>query len=468
MNEPPRSIHVWRQSITVAMSRNLYEEGMNPLEPKVDRRYETDGITGSQFLSYEFGLACLYKIFGFHESLHRWWSMLFYLFIAAGMYAFIFELTKNKLASFAGAWLISFSPELFYHGINALPDILALATMIWALVYLLRWNQSKSTGSLLYFFILITISGLTKVQFLGAGVWALILFIQNWKKNNLVTTQKIIWIAGGFISLGTILSWYLYASYLTQKSGLLDVGLVLNIEKNPAKMIKIISQNISSDFPELLIGFGSFALFVFGIYVFIKEKYKPTYLFVFISWLLVIIAYHFLVLAQMGVHQYYMLSYLPLLFTIATFGFIRLHKQFKLIAYVLLLSAPIFACIRIIPARWSKGNEGILNTFYQPQQRAYVSSLFNPNARIISGPDVSGCINFYFTHTKGFSYNFKNELFDTMYDGQLRIENYISRGATQLLITDKEDKLDPRLLPYIDKVIFENEELLIADLKRHN
>jgi hypothetical protein len=55
-----------------------------------------------------------------------------------------------------------------------------------------------------------------------------------------------------------------------------------------------------------------------------------------------------------------------------------------------------------------------------------------------------------------------------MYDGQLRIENYISRGATQLLITDKEDKLDPRLLPYIDKVIFENEELLIADLKRHN
>lgn len=466
MNEPPRSIHVWRQSITVAMSRNLYEEGMNPLQPKVDRRYETDGITGSQFLSYEFGLACLYKIFGFHESFHRWWSMLFYLFIAAGMYAFIFELTKNYLASFAGAWLISFSPELFYHGINALPDILALAAIIWALVHLLRWNEYKSTDSLLFFFILITLSGLTKVQFLGAGVWALILFIQNWKINALVTSQKIIWIACGFISLGSILSWYLYASYLTQKSGLLDVGLVLNIEKNPTKMIKIITQNISSDLPELLLGFGSFALFVFGIYVFIKEKYKPPYQFVFICWLVVIIVYHFLVLAQMGVHQYYMLSYLPLLFTIATFGYIRLQKQYRIFAYILLLSAPIFACIRIIPARWSKGNEGILTSFYEPEKRAYISSLFKPDARIISGPDVSGCINLYFTHTKGFSYNFKSELFDTMYNGQIRIENFISRGASQLLISDKEDKKDPRLLPYIDEILFENEELLVANLKK--
>ena len=39
MNEPPRSIHVWRQTLTLAMSRNFAQEGMNILEPKVDRRY---------------------------------------------------------------------------------------------------------------------------------------------------------------------------------------------------------------------------------------------------------------------------------------------------------------------------------------------------------------------------------------------------------------------------------------------
>ena len=46
-------LHVWRQCNTMAVARNFYEEGMDILRPRVDRRGSTDGVTGMQFPSYE-------------------------------------------------------------------------------------------------------------------------------------------------------------------------------------------------------------------------------------------------------------------------------------------------------------------------------------------------------------------------------------------------------------------------------
>jgi hypothetical protein len=464
ISEPPRSIHVWRQSITLAMARNLHEEGMNILEPKVDRRYDTNGITGSQFLSYEWGLAALYKIFGWHEPIHRWWSMFWYVLSVAGMYHLILLLTKQRLAAWAGSWIIAFSPELYYQGINALPDVLALAAMVWAIVKLIAWDQTKAQRHLVYFFVWITLAGLTKIQFMGAGVWAIFIFLKT--LNQLNIRQIITWCLGGIISIGSVAAWYIYANYLTQISGLLDVGLMLNIETDIAKAIDILQQNLVSDLPELLLGFGSFALFVIGILFFFKNKYRATYLPILYAWAAVLIIYHLLVLAQMGVHQYYMLSYLPLLSLVATYGFIQLYQRIRILALILLLIAPILAIIRIAPARWSQGNEGIPMSFYNSETRKQIEDLFDRDALVIAGPDPSGCIFFYFTHTKGFSYNTNGALFDTMPDGNTRIHNYTQRGASYLIMAKSVDVYDVKLQPHISNLLFENEEFVIFMLKK--
>lgn len=57
---PPASVHVWRQCNTMAVARNFYEESMNILQPRVDRRNATNGVTGMQFPSYEWLVAGSY------------------------------------------------------------------------------------------------------------------------------------------------------------------------------------------------------------------------------------------------------------------------------------------------------------------------------------------------------------------------------------------------------------------------
>lgn len=62
----------------MAVARNFYEEDMNILRPRVDRRADTDGITGMQFPSYEWLVVGSYQLLGFHENLPRLLNWLIY------------------------------------------------------------------------------------------------------------------------------------------------------------------------------------------------------------------------------------------------------------------------------------------------------------------------------------------------------------------------------------------------------
>lgn len=53
INKPPYGQHVWRQTFTLAMAENFYEESMNIFTPRVNQRFDGDGITGAQFPLYE-------------------------------------------------------------------------------------------------------------------------------------------------------------------------------------------------------------------------------------------------------------------------------------------------------------------------------------------------------------------------------------------------------------------------------
>jgi hypothetical protein len=467
MNEPPRSIHVWRQSLTLGMARNLYEEGMNPLKPKVDCRYETNGITGSHFLVYEWGLAALYKLFGYHEPIHRWYSLVWYLLTVAIFYFVLLQFRFNLTSAFAGSWMFAFSPELYYQGINAMPDVLALACALAGLYAFLHYRNNTSWLSYLIFLFCYLLAGLTKLQYLALAVpVAVIAVVDAWKGKCSKIKFLAIALGGGVISIIAML-WYVHAAEMIAQTGLDDVGLRLNIAPTLSRGIEILQQNVISDFPELLAGFASTVFVLAGLYFVVKIKPTNQFILPLLATALVLVVYHFLVLAQLGVHQYYMLPYLPLIFTTAAYGFKHLFARYKTVAFFLILLAPVFAMIRIIPARWSKGNEGILNTFYDNALREQISQIIPPDARVINGPDASNCINFYFTHTKGFGYRFEGDLFRKAYSGKLMIDDYISRGASYLIITNTADMNDERLRPYLGEVLYKNEELLIAKIARH-
>lgn len=85
INFPPCSIHVWRQCNTLAVAQNFHDESFNILEPRVDRRFEADGITGTAFPIYEWILALIYKV----TRIHYWGHCLLSLFITIAAIIFL-------------------------------------------------------------------------------------------------------------------------------------------------------------------------------------------------------------------------------------------------------------------------------------------------------------------------------------------------------------------------------------------
>jgi len=132
---PPCGDHVWRQCNTMAMSRNMYEGDGSLMAPSIDRRNATNGITGSHFPLYEWGLAQWSKLTGFNDQSARTYALVIFSVAMLLMYSILLFLGIDWIQSVLGALLLLTIPQFYYDSINAMPDNLALC------MALLAWNN---------------------------------------------------------------------------------------------------------------------------------------------------------------------------------------------------------------------------------------------------------------------------------------------------------------------------------------
>lgn len=154
-------------------------------------------------------------------------------------------------------------------------------------------------------------------------------------------------------------------------------------------------------------------------------------------WTISLIAYHIIELAQMNVHSYYMMPYLPVLFLMVAYGArnISIKKNANVILFSILILSPILTGLRIIPSRFTKSNPSIPIELYQESFRNELISAAPANALCIVGPDVSGCIYFYHLEKKGFGFNSLSDLNERV-GNETQLENFIGRGASYLYTND--------------------------------
>ena len=135
VNLPPTGNHVWRQSNSLAIAKNYYEDGLNIIEPKIDKRYDGSGVTGTNFPLYEWVLAVNYKIWGFSHAVHRMYAMLitFLCFLLVYLNFKSVNVQTGRLA----AWIFLFNPLVFYYGFSALPDMMAILLVLAANYYII-------------------------------------------------------------------------------------------------------------------------------------------------------------------------------------------------------------------------------------------------------------------------------------------------------------------------------------------
>lgn len=458
INLPPCSIHVWRQCNTLAVAQNFYDESLNILEPRVDRRFEGDGITGTAFPIYEWILALIYKVTGVHYWVHRMLSLFITIAAIIFSYRFLQNITANKSVAAISCALLLWTPELFYHSINAIPDILALCAGFTSLYFISKGDRTNYSISLSFLFL--TVSGLIKLQYLMIGVFHFVDYMKSKMNNKSLGKKDFLVIGSGIFCLTTVFSWYGYSLNLIEQSNLRDFGIEIRSANNLQSAITTIKKNLISDFPELVFGFANTLVILVGCYVSFSKR-SNKYLLHFSALLLIYCIYHFIELRQMDVHHYYMM---PIYFAIIALlynGINFLYKNGRYSFIILVLIAqPALACIRIIPARWGKSDIGISQSFSDQSKLEKLKSFIPENAKVIAGPDESGCIYLYFLHKKGFGYERANQLTEFK-DGQLLLKNYIDRGASYLITTDSSDVKNEKLLRFYNSIISYNEFYII-------
>jgi Dolichyl-phosphate-mannose-protein mannosyltransferase len=441
---PPCSIHVWRQCNTLAVARNFLEEDNRILLPRVDRRGDQSGVTGMSFPAYEWTLAQLYRIAGTDNAVHRGFSLAISMLTLIAAAACFRKLTGEDWMGVAGAWVIAWSPEFFYHSINALPDGMAMACGFGALWAGLRWIEKRNYVVQILSIALLTLAGLIKMQYGLFGIFLFgILAQHHLRSEKFRGAQVMTWVVGGTASLACVLAWYRYANALTEASMLTDFVLQIRPVTDVQEALHIVYRNLVSDLPELLLNYANTLLLILGLGVFLAGRNA------FKNWMwplagacLVQLAWYLLMLEQMKVHQYYLLPFL-LISTLLILIAVRTLSDSKwaVLVPILLFAQPILAAARILPARWMKSDLGIPAEFADQNQLLKLQQCIPDPRWVVAGPDRSGCIWLYFLHAKGFTFDETTDLFEADANSP-DLDRYRRQGARWLITKRGEIKTE--------------------------
>lgn len=454
MNLPPQSIHVWRQCSTLTVARNFYEEGMNPLQPRIDQRFDTNGVTGMQFPAYEFLVALDYQLVGFHHFVHRYVSFAIFMLGAWGIYELFLLLFSNRWAAALGAWSFCWSPELFFFGISALPDVLALTGSVWGICLFIFWFRKGGFSPYLLSLAATTIGGLSKIQYLVIGFPIAVLVLSEKRKY----TWPKIWalLVYALLSVGITLAWYRYAAQLIHASGLTDYDLGFAPPPDFVWAARVAWHNAVSEIPELILNYATFTYFALGVYVCFKDRrWKSPWFLPLLVWAVAVLAYYLIEIRKMSAHSYYLLPFLPLLLVFAVLGGLFLKEsRYRWLFVLLLMAQPIVAFFRIVPHRFWSPDKAVPRELYNEESRKRLEGAAPNDKLCIVGADDSRTVYFYYLHKKGFGFNRATDLIVSA-DGVPLIEQYVRRGAEYLYTDDLSAAQARRLQPYLRSVVLE-------------
>lgn len=433
---PPSSIHVWRQCNTLAVARNFFEEDNNILQPRVDRRFDTDGVTGMQFPAFEWGLAQLYRLTGEHYAVQRGYALAISVTALVFVFLFFRRYANDNLTGLLAAWMAGWSPEWFYHSINALPDVMAWMCGAGALAAFMQWRVHRSAAMAGLAVVLLTLAGLIKIQYGLFGMIMVVFVWQDVQQQRQRLRTAVSWCMAGLLSAVVVTGWYCYANALITQSGLNDFVLQLRpVDGGWQEAVDIFRRNLISDLPELLLNYAGLILLLTGLMAWysvrVDRQWTATPAF------LLFLVWYVLMLEQMKVHQYYLLPLLLLcLFPMLQGCRWLLHKNKPKVLYLLLLLMPVLAAVRIVPARWLKEDRGIPAAFTQPDGLKALIAAVPATDKVITVPDKSGCIWLYFLRKKGFSYEDASLFTSDTANGSSVLTEYKQRGARWVYMQD--------------------------------
>ena len=180
----PQSVHKWRQADGASFALNYYQGGMNPLDPQVHNLTSDQGTTGKCYPSempwLYYLVACLYKVFGYHEWLFRAMNTMLFFIGLFFLFRTVRLLVQDVFWAIAIPLLLFTSPLVVFYANNFTVNTSALALTLVAWYFLVRYllqpERKWFRVALLFFFLAASLKVTALFSLAGCGavyLWGL-------------------------------------------------------------------------------------------------------------------------------------------------------------------------------------------------------------------------------------------------------------------------------------------------------
>lgn len=342
---PPLDLHSWRQTDTMAVSRNFGNESANLFMPRIDMRGANSGVTGMEFPLYNYIVFLFNSVVGFAHWHGRLVTLAFSLMGLIYFWGFV-RRRYNMRTAYLATVSLSLMPLWFFFSRNIQPDILMVSLAITSLYY---GQTYVATGKKKHFYASIVALSLACLVKIPAVFAALPLaYVLGYKRIVKLLTWKDVSLTA-LIMVAPTAAWYVWSAHLSSSYGL---GQYFYGELSLAASITIAKTKLFWSVIRLYVlelkptNYLAYMGILFGlIYSWVKRDALP---FIWCGSILIFLA----VFANKSFyHNYYSLPLMPGLALFMAVGMVYLYdllkKDSKLVAYV------IVAAYLIALARYS-------------------------------------------------------------------------------------------------------------------
>jgi hypothetical protein len=436
LTRPPTGFHLWRQTQTLAVARNLHEEGLNPFLPRVDARGQGPGYAGMEFPITNLTIALGYRALGERDAVHRVVMLGFSFLAILGCYAWVAGLLRSPLAGWVAALILILSPLFDYYSIAAMPDLSMLGFLMLGMAGIQSASSSGRLWPAVWGSGALSLGALIKLSSMLAWPAALLCLPAVWSRRT--RGWRVGLLLSLLLGLGAAIAWYVHADRLSATYGIDDFLLRTMLPYPPAIMLPVLGKVVLQWLPEVYLSYPEFILLLFGLPVLASaagRPWRPVAL-VYAGGLAL---YAFAFLPRLEIHDYYMLVALPLLVLISTLGALRLlamaqERRAAAMALAILGVAALVMGPYRAQSRYLRGRvHADLATLSTHLDRVI------PDRRmpVIAASDPSPSIYLYFMRRKGWRI--------TADEASGRMEGMIAQGARYLVSDSRVLEEQPEL-----------------------
>ncbi|MEL7535134.1 MAG: glycosyltransferase family 39 protein [Bacteroidota bacterium] len=476
LDQPPQSMHKWRQTDSASFAWNYYTASPNLFKPQFHNLYN-EQKAAAEFPILYWIVGMLYRLFQPH---HAWFRGLQLLIVFSGFWA-LFKLANLYLAdhlwSMIYMLLLAGSPLLHFYANGFIPDSPVFALCCWGAYAFFFHLQQHAFSSLTWAILAFCLAAMMKASSVGClGVAGILLLYEAKQSSHLWLRQRTTWTKVGLLlgAMGLILLWYIYATWYSTGFERGHFGHIIKAFGLLAKEQRLeiwhyLSQFHLPFFYSPLCGTLILFISIVPLLAISKSDKKLWIASAFLLLSMLVYGYYFYWL--MGIHDYYLLAFLPLIALALLHGLVVLQRLWPRLwqspwLKCLLVAVCIFGLYRAKTELRIRYFGRTMN--YKEQPAFYESGLqdfllkagVGPQNTVVSVPDFSPNNTLYLLNRRGWT----NANFGLTQPHKM--DQWIGQGlADFLIVADSSLLRSPEWQAYMRSPNGEYKGIFVFDLR---